>query len=232
MNPEWFYSAGDVRKGPITEAELKKLIESGEVKTTDLVWKDGMEQWAEVRTVEVLSPRPIMEDRPRFTDDDDDRPRARRRNDDDDDRPSRRSRALDDDDDRPRARRDYDQRDDYDEERRAPRGKKPSQVQAVGVMLMIGGILGIIAMASATLSTVFVCCLWPGVYFELIWAIFAIIRGVDMMGKAQQAPANTIVICQIICIVNVDIVNCVLGIVSLVMLNDPAVQSYYRRKGY
>jgi hypothetical protein len=32
--------------------------------------------------------------------------------------------------------------------------------------------------------------------------------------------------------VNGDIINCVLGIVSIVMLNAPEVVAYYRKKGF
>jgi hypothetical protein len=76
------------------------------------------------------------------------------------------------------------------------------------------------------------CCLWPGVYFELVWAILALIRGINMLNQDDQGPPKTLAILQIICIANGDVINCVLGIVSLVMLNDPQVQAYYRRKGF
>ena len=231
MNPDWFYSVGDSRQGPVTEDELRRLASDGTLKPSDLVWKDGMPDWVEARTIDALFPRTAT----RRTDDyiptsrrggetrdraDDDRPRSRRRDD------------YDDDDDRPRPRRTYDDRDDYDDERRPPPNRRRSQVQAVAIMFLVGGILGLLTMLGIGVGSVFVCCLWPGIYFEIVWAIMAIIRASNMLGRDDLPSPTALAVCQIICIVNGDVVNCVLGIVCLVMLNDPAVGQYYRRRNY
>lgn len=234
MNPEWFYSDGDVRKGPVTFDELRQMIEQGRLKPSDLVWKEGMADWAELRTVpELAANLPIrMADR-----NDDEAPRRRRRDDyvdDEDDRPRSRSRDRDRDRDRDRGRRDEgdDEFNDYDDRPRTPRGQKPSQVQTVGILLLVGGIMGLIVTLSIVLGSMFICCLWPGVYMELIWAIYAIMRGTNMMNHDDQGPPRTLLILQILCIINGDIMNCIMGIVGLVMLNDPQVAAYYRRKGW
>jgi hypothetical protein len=234
VNPEWFYSVGDSRQGPVTEDELKRLAADGTLKPADLVWKDGMSDWVEARTVDALFPRTAR----RRDDDyeplggsrDDDRRRSRSRDDEDHPRASRRDTY--EDDDRPRARRSHDDRDDYDEEVRPRRPQKPGQVQAVAIMLLVGGILGLLTMLGAALGSIFFCCLWPGMYFEIVWAILAIVRASNMLGRDDQPSPNSLAVCQIICIVNGDIVNCILGIVCLVMLNDPAVAAYYRRRNY
>ncbi|MCI0700449.1 MAG: DUF4339 domain-containing protein [Planctomycetia bacterium] len=41
----WYYMVGDKRRGPITEAQLKALAESGSLRPTDMVWRDGMPGW-------------------------------------------------------------------------------------------------------------------------------------------------------------------------------------------
>lgn len=260
MNADWFYSKDETRLGPVTEDELKRLATDGQLKPSDLVWRDGMPDWVEARTVSVLYPpkveplpdesrdrnmrrtldnafddvdRPSRRGRDRDRDDDDDdRPRSRRRREDeDDDRPSRRRYRDDDvDDDRPRARRSYDDRDDYDDRPRSRRNQRPGQIQGVGIMMLIGGILGILVFLSYAASCVLL--LWPGIYFELVVSILAIIRGSNMLGRDDQGPPKTLAILMIINIVNLDIVNCVLGIVCLVMLSAPEVQEYYRRKGF
>jgi len=46
---EWYYAKGNKQHGPVSVAELKKLADSGELKPGDLVWRDGMEQWAPAR---------------------------------------------------------------------------------------------------------------------------------------------------------------------------------------
>jgi hypothetical protein len=257
VNADWFYSVGDSRLGPVTEDELKRLVAEGKLKPSDLVWRDGMPDWVEARTVEALFPRTeeprraaddrdrsvrrrldsaFDDDRPsrRGRDEDDDRPSRRGRSRDDDDRPSRRGRDdLDDDDDRPRVRRRYDDdRNDDDEQPRRKKNVKPGAVQAVGIMLLVGAIMGLLTMAGAVLGSVFFCCLWPGVYFEIVWAILALIRGINMLNQDDQGPPKTLCILQIIMIVNADVINCILGIVGLVMLSNDEVETYYRKKGF
>ena len=227
MNPEWFYSVGDTRQGPVTEDELQRLAADGTLKPADLVWKDGMADWAEARTIEALFPRSAARR------DDDYIPTSRRGGDDDrrwdrdrsdDDRPRSR---RDDDGDRPRSRRTYDERDDYDDQRRPRRGRKPSQVQPIAIMFLVGGIFGILMVLTIGGAT---CCLWPAIYFELVWAIMAIVRASNMLGADDQPHPTAIAVCQIITILNGDIVNCILGIVCLVMLNDEKVAAYYGRR--
>jgi hypothetical protein len=242
VNADWFYSVGDTRQGPVTEDDLQRLTADGKLKPSDLVWRDGMPDWVEARTVAVLFPpkvEPLAEDRPtrRSAQDlDDDRPSVRdrrRRFEDDDDRPRRRTRRdeFDNDDDRPRPRRDdYFDRDDYDERPRSRRSQRPGQVQAVGIMMLVGGIMGILVFlgfASTCLGL-----LWPGIWYELVISILAIIRGANILGKDDLGPPKSLAIMLIICIVNADIINCVLGIVCLVMLSDQQVQAYYRKKGF
>ncbi|HJZ93540.1 MAG TPA: GYF domain-containing protein [Gemmataceae bacterium] len=160
MNADWFYSVGEDRQGPVTEAELKRLVADGKLRPDDLVWKDGMPDWVEARTVATLFPKaaPVAaqeDDRPsgarrRFDrgfdrdGEDDDRPRSRRRFDDD---RSRSRRDEDDDDDRPRVRRRRDDDDDYDDRPRRRGSKIPSDVQstkmAAGLLAIFLGWLGI-----------------------------------------------------------------------------------------
>lgn len=262
MNADWFNSVGDSRQGPVTEGDLKRLVTDGRLKPSDLVWKDGMPDWVEARTVPVLFPPPKVEaladpydDRPSrrgrddFEDDrpsrsgrddlDGDRRRRRGRDDFDDDRPSRRGRRRDDeydpDDDRPRVRRREDDYDRYEDEYDRPRRKKqekPGQVQAVGIMMLVGGIIGLLMMLTYLPASMCFILAWPGFYFEIVVGILLIIRGVNMMNQDDQGPPRTLAILQIICIANLDVINCVLGIVSIIMLNDPKVEDYYRKRGF
>ena len=135
------------------------------------------------------------------------------------DRPTkRRSRRDDDDDeDRPRRRRSHYRSTD----------RKPGNVGAIGGIMLGGAIYGLIwALAVAGMS----CCLWPGVYFTLVWSILAIVRASAMLGQNDRQPApRTLLILQILCILNLDIVNLILGIVGLNLLNDPDTQDYFDR---
>lgn len=46
MASEWMYAQEGKQYGPVSSSQLKALAESGKLKPTDLVWKDGMAQWA------------------------------------------------------------------------------------------------------------------------------------------------------------------------------------------
>lgn len=45
MEKLWFYAAGNDRKGPVNESELLALCRQGTIKSTDLVWTEGMADW-------------------------------------------------------------------------------------------------------------------------------------------------------------------------------------------
>ena len=43
--PKWFYREAKEHKGPVDEEELIKLAEAGTLKSTDLIWFDGLQAW-------------------------------------------------------------------------------------------------------------------------------------------------------------------------------------------
>jgi hypothetical protein len=136
----------------------------------------------------------------------------------DDDRPSRRRRR--------RSRR-YDDSEGDDFEPR--RSRKPGEVTIIGGMLLGGGI---VALGMASLVGLSTCCLWPVSWLSLVWGVLAIVRGSQMLGRDDlQGPPRVLLILQIVLILNGDVVNLVLGIVGLVLLNNPAVRDYYELYG-
>jgi hypothetical protein len=54
MADEWHYSIQGNRVGPVGSAELKRLAESGELSPTDLVWKEGLQNWVAASNVKGL----------------------------------------------------------------------------------------------------------------------------------------------------------------------------------
>jgi hypothetical protein len=110
----------------------------------------------------------------------------------------------------------------------------PGKVHAIAIMTLVGGIW---ALANALIvgvllgiSTCAVGCLWPGIYYGIVLGILATIKGSQLMSKdaRQQPPPRWVAIMQIINIVNVDVPNCVMGILTLVFLQDAEVLHYYR----
>jgi hypothetical protein len=52
----WHYSVNGARRGPVTTAQLKSLVESAVLRATDLVWREGMPAWVEAGTIPELFP--------------------------------------------------------------------------------------------------------------------------------------------------------------------------------
>ncbi|OAI41045.1 hypothetical protein AYO40_03945 [Planctomycetaceae bacterium SCGC AG-212-D15] len=110
--------------------------------------------------------------------------------------------------------------------------ERPGKVQAIGIMTLIGGILAVLNFLFWSLGSGFACCLWPGVYYSLVLGIMAIIKGSALIGSNAhlETPPQAIAIMQIINIINVDVPNCVMGILTLVFLNEAEVQAFFRKR--
>ncbi len=71
MAAEWYYASGGQQLGPVNTEELRAALRDGNVKPSDLVWKEGMPDWAPAATVSVLksaqAPAPQPKPRPQAT---------------------------------------------------------------------------------------------------------------------------------------------------------------------
>lgn len=56
MSQQWYYAKGGEQRGPVSAAALKDLVASGQLATTDLVWKQGMADWVPSQQVKGLFP--------------------------------------------------------------------------------------------------------------------------------------------------------------------------------
>jgi len=54
----WFYTTEGKQMDPVSIRELRRLVEDGLLKPTDMVWKDGMARWIRASTVKELFPDP------------------------------------------------------------------------------------------------------------------------------------------------------------------------------
>jgi len=59
MSQEWYFSQNGQQQGPVSSEQLKQLATSGQLGRADLIWKDGMDQWAEARSVNGLFPKEL-----------------------------------------------------------------------------------------------------------------------------------------------------------------------------
>jgi len=58
MADNWYYGRKGQQHGPITEAQLRQLVVSGQLQPTDVVWKKGMAQWVKANQIKGLFPAP------------------------------------------------------------------------------------------------------------------------------------------------------------------------------
>lgn len=56
---QWYVGQSGDRKGPFTSEDLRKMAESGELKPSDLIWKQGLEQWVPASSAKNLFPAQI-----------------------------------------------------------------------------------------------------------------------------------------------------------------------------
>lgn len=54
MAADWFYMKDGTRFGPIDAAKLKQFADSGVIRPDELVWKQGVKQWAKAASVRGL----------------------------------------------------------------------------------------------------------------------------------------------------------------------------------
>ena len=56
MPNQWYYSKNGKQQGTVSDEQLKQLAATGNIQPSDLVWKEGMSQWAEARRIKGLFP--------------------------------------------------------------------------------------------------------------------------------------------------------------------------------
>ena len=119
----------------------------------------------------------------------------------------------------------------YADEFAYPRPRpKPGKVLAVAIMTLAGGIVATL-IGTAYAASCFLL-VWPGTYYSLVSGILNIVKGSQLLGERayEQPPPQANAILQIVNIINGDVVNLVLGIITLVFLNEPEVKPYFRAR--
>jgi hypothetical protein len=58
MTEQWYYAQNGQQQGPVSAEVFRRLAETGQLQPTDLVWKEGMANWAPARTVAGVFPEP------------------------------------------------------------------------------------------------------------------------------------------------------------------------------
>ena len=55
MSAQWYYARGKQQRGPVSLDEIRILLASGQLTPADLAWREGMANWAAIRTIPELA---------------------------------------------------------------------------------------------------------------------------------------------------------------------------------
>jgi hypothetical protein len=112
---------------------------------------------------------------------------------------------------------------------------KSQKVQVIAVLMLISGIINVLIglglVAGLALSLVLICCSPVGLLpmalgiFELVYAIRLLSSGTEPQSFATM---QVIAILEIVSILAGNFISLVIGIVNLVMLNDPEVRPSFK----
>jgi uncharacterized membrane protein HdeD (DUF308 family) len=111
------------------------------------------------------------------------------------------------------------------------RRSKPQKVQIIGILMLISGIINICAGLGyiASLAIIFVCCAPIGA-LPLALGVFEVIYAIRLIGSEQKPvrrqTVQTIAVLEILTILVANPISCIIGIINLILLNDPEVTGY------
>jgi hypothetical protein len=112
-----------------------------------------------------------------------------------------------------------------------PSRTKSQKVQVIGILMLISGIanvlIGLGLVAGLALSLVLICCAPVGL-LPMALGVFELIYAIRLLGTgAEPQPYQRVQIIAILEIVSIlagNFISLVIGIVNLVLLNDPEVR--------
>jgi hypothetical protein len=112
--------------------------------------------------------------------------------------------------------------------------QKPSLVSVIAWTTLASGIVnlgwGLVVSATAFLSILGICCT-PITILPAILGIFEIIYAAKLLSVPPQPvrPAINLAVLEIVCILTGNVFSMIVGIISLIFYNDPAVKEYFAR---
>ena len=123
--------------------------------------------------------------------------------------------------------------------------EKPGKLTAIAVNTLVGGILALLLGLGGiggyflfVLGTIGIgLCVFPIILlpiYSLVLGVMALVKGIQMLGSnpiPAFETAKTTSIMQVVNIICGDGLNCTMGIVNLVLLNDPKVKAWIRDQG-
>jgi hypothetical protein len=112
--------------------------------------------------------------------------------------------------------------------------EKPTLVNVIAWTTLASGIVnlgwGLVVSATAFLSILGICCT-PLTILPAILGIFEIIYAAKLLSVPPQPvrPAINLAVLEIVCILTGNVFSMIVGVISLIFYNDPAVKEYFTR---
>ena len=60
MAPEWYYTSEGQQFGPVSSATLRQLVDAGQIRPSDMLWRQGMTAWAPASSVKGVFSSPSV----------------------------------------------------------------------------------------------------------------------------------------------------------------------------
>jgi hypothetical protein len=109
--------------------------------------------------------------------------------------------------------------------------EKPGLVTAIAVMTLINGIVNIFWGLTVTMTLFWTLVCLPVGLLQTALGIFEIVYAAKLLGSSPQPmrPSTNIAVLEIVCVLTGNVFSMIVGILSLVFYNDPAVKDYFTR---
>lgn len=106
--------------------------------------------------------------------------------------------------------------------------EKPSNVNAIGMMNIVSGIINLLASVALGILFFGLACL-PLTLAPAILGVFELLYGLKLRSNPPKPakPSKAIAIAQIATFLYLNVVAGVIGILSLTLYTDPEVQAYF-----
>jgi uncharacterized membrane protein len=112
-----------------------------------------------------------------------------------------------------------------------PSQTKSQKVKAIGILMIISGIINLFWGAGLGAGLAFTICCAPWGLLPIVLGIFELVYGIRLMGfdtkRAPFATVQVVAVLEIVAILAGNIFSLVIGIINLVLLNEPEVRQSF-----
>lgn len=106
-------------------------------------------------------------------------------------------------------------------------GEQPGPARTLAWLTLLTGIWSII-FATSSFFTWGACCFFVIPIFQIIVGVAGVAHGTRMVSNPRIPPEGGLIVAYLLCIINMDVVSLISGIIQSVLRNDDRVRAWYR----